>query len=1065
MFISGHAIRRPVVTIVAMLALVAFGIAALARLHVDEFPDVQPPVVVLTASYPGAPPETVERELVDRFEERIAGISGVTRITSSALDSLAVVVVRFAFGTDAQQAMQQIRDQIDTIRRELPPEMEEPILKRGDPTDLPVISLTLSSAARGAPELTGIVDPGIVRQLRGIPGVASVQVVGGRARELSVELRPQALQASGVSIGQVVEALQAQNVSTPVGRLTGPIEERTIRLRGRLERPEDFAQLPIGQTAGRLVRLADVADVRDGTAEPRSAALFNDEQAVGIDLLKTKEASTLSVAERVRRAVDQIRTTLPPDVQLRVVRDASQHVNRSVHDVELALLVGAALTVAVVFVFLNSWRSTVITGVALPISVLAAFIAVWACGFTLNTMSLLGLSLAIGVLIDDAIVVRENIVRHLEAGVDPVTAAHQGTDQIGLAVAATTFAIIAVFVPVAFMGGVAEQWFAPFALTIACSVLVSLFVSFSVDPMLSAHWADPRVRRHVDRDSRRTLDRFNAWFNKQADRYEVLVGWALNHRGLTIVIAAIALLVALALPAFGVIGAAFLPDHDISEFNVVLETPPGSSLAYARSKAQELGRVVRALPEVEYTYTTIGHADASDPRSSAVNEGSLYVRLKPRVARQRHQRAIEQELRREFQGVGGVTAWISADIVRKTKQVQVQLRGRDMVELQRLGRQLGEILRGVPGAVDVGLSMKQQQPELDIQLDRPLAGALGVTAGKVGRALRTAFSGVDAGDWIDPLGEIRKVTVRLQPEARERVTSLESMPVDIAHPDGTSALMPLGNVARIAPAAGPARVDHLDRERVIYVQANTEGRPLSEVIGEFNRRTRAVQLPQGYDVSHGGEREDQRGVFRRILISLGVGVVLMYFVHVIQFGSFVDPLAVMLSLPLSLVGAMLALAVTGSTLNIMSMIGLLMLMGVVAKNAILMIDVAKTAERSGVERRTAIAEAGRLRLRPILMTTFALMAGMVPVALGLGEGGDFRAPLGRVVIGGVLTSTILTLIVIPSVYDALSEWRDRLRVRWLIRTEAGSSDPARRAAGLYTRQDVARVFRPAETKM
>ena len=1033
MLISGYAIRRPIVTIVAMLAVASFGIVALARLHVDEFPDVQPLVVVVTAAYPGAPPETVEREIVDRFEERMAGIGGVTRITSSALDSQAIVIVRFAFGTDVQAAMQRIRDEIGPIRRDLPAEMEEPVLKRGDPTDLPVISLTLSSAARGVPELTGMVDPGIVRQLRGIPGVASAQVVGGLARELTVELRPNALQASGMSIGHVVEALQAQNVSTPVGRLTGPMEERTIRLRGRLERPEDFAQLAIGQAGGRLVRLGEVATVRDGTEEPRSSALFNDEQAVGIDILKSQEASTLSVAERVRRAVDQIRTTLPGDVQLRVVRDASLHVNRSVRDVELALIIGAALTVAVVFLFLNSSRSTVITAVALPISVLAAFIAVWACGFTLNTMSLLGLSLAIGILIDDAIVVRENIVRHLETGADPMTAAHQGTNQIGLAVAATTLAIIEVFVPVAFMGGVAQQWFAPFALTIACSVLVSLFVSFSVDPMLSAHWADPRRPRDAGGGMRRTLDRFNGWFNHQAERYGALVAWALDHRASTIAIAALALVATLALPAFGVIGAAFLPEHDISEFNVVVETPPGSSLTYAKSKAQELGRLVRALPEVEYTYATIGRSTAFDPHATAVNEGNLYVRLKPRTARQRQQRAVEQELRGELQRVGGVTAWVSADIVRNAKQIQVQLRGSDTVELQRIGRQLGDILCSVPGAVDVGLSMKEEQPELDVQLDRPLAGSLGITAGQVGRALRTAFSGVDAGDWIDPIGEIRHVTVRLNPEARERVASLESMPIDVARAEGAPTLMPLGHIARVARATGPARIDHLNRERVIYVQANTEGRALSAVIGEFNQRTRAVRFPRGYDVSHGGEREDQRGVFRRILISLTIGVVLMYFVHVVQFGSFLDPLAVMLSLPLSLVGAMLALALTGSTLNIMSMIGLLMLMGIVAKNAILMIDLAKTAERNGVDRRTAIAEAGRLRLRPILMTTFALMAGMVPVALGLGEGGDFRAPLGRVAIGGVLTSTILTLIVIPSVYDLLSECRVRIIGRYARR--------------------------------
>ncbi len=1032
MVISGYAIQRPVVTIVAMIALVASGIAALTRLHVDEFPDVQPPVVVVTAAYPGAPPDTVEREIVDRFEERISGISGVTRITSSALDSHAVVVVRFAFGTNLQDAMQQVRDQIGIIRGELPAEMEDPVLERGDPTDLPIVSLTLSSATRGAAELTALVDPGITRRLRGLTGVASVDVVGGIARELVIELRPETMQASGVGIDDVVRTLQTQNVAVPVGRVSGRNEERTIRLQGRLERPEDFAQLAIEQPGGRLVRLGDVANVRDGAEEPRSAAFFNDRPAVGIDVVKGKEASTLNVAALVRRAVDEIRPALPPDVELRIVRDASLHVTRSVRDVELALVVGAVLTVAVVFLFLNSWRSTVITAVALPISVLAAFVAVWACGFTLNTMSLLGLSLAIGLLIDDAIVVRENIVRHLERGIDPMTAARQGTDEIGLAVTATTFAIVAVFVPVAFMGGVAEQWFAPFALTIACSVLVSLLVSFSVDPTLSAYWADSQARHGERRGLSRLLDRFNGWFNGQADRYKGVVGWALDHRALTIAIAAIALLVALLLPASGTIGAAFLPEHDISEFNIAIETPAGSSLAYTNGKALELERRVRALPEVDYTYATVGPSSGLRQQLTAVNEGNLYVRLKPRSARVRHQQAVERELREDLQRTGGVTAWVSPDILRNRKQIQVQLRGSNPAELQRIAEELAGILRDVPGAVDVGLSTKDEQPELDVQVDRPLAASLGVTAGAIGRVLRTAFAGVNTGDWIDPQGEVRHVTVRLAADARGRADSLESLPVGISRPDGRPSLLPLGHIARVSDGRGPARIDHLNRERVVYVQANTEGRALSAVIGDFNRRTTSVRLPSGYDVSHGGEREDQRGVFRRIVIALIVGVVLMYFVHVVQFGSFVDPLAVMLSLPLSLVGAMLALAITGSTLNIMSMIGLLMLLGVVAKNAILMIDVAKTIERGGADRRTALAEAGRLRLRPILMTTFALTAGMVPVALGVGEGGDFRAPLGRVVIAGVITSTILTLIVIPAVYDGLSEWRDRM-VRGRVR--------------------------------
>ena len=1024
MFISDFAIRRPIITVVSMLALVVFGIAALVMLKTDEFPDVQPPVVVVSLLYPGAAPENVEREIVEPVEDAISGISGVNRINSSALDSFAVLIIEFLYEKDLQEATQQIRDEIGIIRADLPPEMEEPVLTRFDPADMPIVSMTLSSGRREGPELTLLADPGITRQLRGIPGVAEVQVVGGIERELTVELRPQALQAANVGVGQVVAALGAQNLAAPVGRLTSELQENTIRLLGRLDGPRDFENLVISQQPrGRLIRLGDVATVRDGTEEPRSAAVFNGADAVGIEVVKAKGFSTTAVADSVREAVERIQKTLPPDVKLSVVRDAGDRVENSVGDVQRALLEGAALTVMVVFLFLNSWRSTVITGVALPISVLASFIAVWAFGFTLNTMSLLGLSLAIGILIDDAIVVRENIVRHVEMGKDHYTAAREGTDEIGLAVAATTFSIVVGFVPIAFMGGVAEQWFAPFALTIACSVLVSLFVSFSLDPMLSAYWPDPQVRTDQRIWLSRLLARFNDWFNRQADNYKRVIGWALDHRVAMLALGTVFFVAALALPALGIIGGSFFPIQDVSEFTVVIETPPGSNLAYSRMKAEEVANLARSKKEVAYTYTTIGGSGGLGSRSGAVDEANVYVRLVPKAARDRHQEDVSQELRRELKTIGGVTAWISGDTFGNQKQIQVQLRGPSMDELNRLAPQIADLLRKTPGAVDVGLSTKGQKPELEVQLDRSLAGSVGVTVGQVAQALRPAFAGIDAGDWVDPIGKTRDVTVRLVPEARTNVSDLESLPLVIQGQEGP-VTVPLGQIASVRAGVGPARIDHLDRERVITIQANTENRPLSEVMREFNVGLASIQLPAGYEVSQGGETRDSAEVFGRILFALVVAIMLMYFVLVVQFGSFLDPLSILLSLPLSLIGVMLALLITGSTLNIMSMIGVILLMGIVAKNAILLIDFAKWSQENGMDRRTALIEAGRVRLRPILMTTFALIAGMVPVALGYGEGADFRAPLGRAVIGGVLTSTLLTLLVIPTVYDILSGWRD-----------------------------------------
>jgi HAE1 family hydrophobic/amphiphilic exporter-1 len=1018
MFISDFAIRRPIVTVVTMLGLVVFGIFGLANLQTDEFPDVQAPVVAVTVPYPGASPESVEREVVERIEEGIASISGIDKIQSNSLDGFGVIIAIFHYEKDLQQATQEIRDKISEIRNDLPPEMKEPILRRFDPTDLPIVSLTLSAQTLTGPQLTLLADPRITRQLRGIPGVADVTVVGGIKREMTAELRPGDLKAAGVSIPQVVAALQEQNLAAPVGRLNGALDERTIRLRGRLDKPSEFSRIVVAQSQGRIVRLGDVADVKDGTEEPRSAAVFSGEQAVGIDIKKSKGYSTTNVAKLVREKVAEVQKTLPAGVSLRIVRDAGTRVADSVRNVEEALVEGAALTVLVVFLFLNSWRSTVITGLALPVSVLASFVAVWAFGFTLNTMSLLGLSLAIGILIDDAIVVRENIVRHVEMGKDHYTAAREGTAEIGLAVAATTFSIVVVFVPIAFMGGVAQQWFAPFALTIASSVLVSLFVSFSLDPMLSAYWPDPHMPMERRPFISRWLGAFNHWFDRQADRYKVVIGWALDHRFTMVGLAVLSFVGALALPALGIIGGSFFPTTDDSEFNVTIQTPPGSSLAYTQVKAEEVARLARAKSEVLYTYTSLGG------QTEEVDTGQVYVRLKPKKQRVRSQQDVSAELRQEVGRLAGVTASIAASTFGDQKQIQIQLRGPDSKELQRLADQVLKEVQQVPGAVDVDLSTRGQKPELEVDIDRPLAGSMGLTVGQVAQALRPAFAGIDVGDWVDDIGETRDVYIRLSPEARKSVADLSSLPLTVTGPDGKVQQVPLGQIANIKSGLGPARIDHLDRDRVITVQANTQARPLTEVIKDIEVRMRNVQLPPGYIVSQGGETEDQREVFGRIFAALGVAVMLMYFVLVIQFGSFLDPFAIMLSLPLSLIGVMLALLITGSTLNLMSMIGVILLMGIVAKNAILLIDFAKWSEESGMTRRQAIIEAGRVRLRPILMTTFALVAGMIPVAIGAGEGADFRAPLGRAVIGGVITSTILTLLVIPTFYEILTEWRD-----------------------------------------
>jgi HAE1 family hydrophobic/amphiphilic exporter-1 len=675
--------------------------------------------------------------------------------------------------------------------------------------------------------------------------------------------------------------------------------------------------------------------------------------------------------------------------------------------------------------------------------VLASFVPLLLFGFTLNVMSLMGLSLAIGILIDDAIVVRENIVRHVEMGADHMTAAHEGTDEIGLAVTATTFSIVAVFVPVGFMPGIAGQFFKPFALTIASAVLVSLFVSFSLDPMLSAYWPDPQLEAHERRNPlARALERFNHWFDRQATRYEKLIGWALDHRLLMIGLATASFVVAIAMQVmFG--GFGFAPLSDNSELNVNVETPPGSSLEYTTIKAEEAATVARRHKEVLYVYTTVGSASGS----GAVDNATLYIRMVPKHERSISQDEFGQLLREELAKIGGATmfTYAAGGFAGNQKALQLQLQGPDANVLAQLAEPIADSVRATPGAVDVGLSTKGQKPELNVQVNRPLAGSMGVSLAQLATSLRYAFAGVDAGTWVDPGGISRTIKVRLAPESRQNAADLGALPVPLTTPNAPSGVsfVPLAQVATITRGVGPAQIDHYQRQRVVTVGANVLGASVGNVARDVMRRVNGVQLPPGYTITQAGQVEDQNEVFGAMISAIGVAVMLMYLILVIQFGSFLEPIAILISLPLSLIGVVGALLITRDTLNIMSLIGVMMLMGIVAKNAILLIDFAKWARESrGIERREAIIEAGRTRLRPIMMTTLALIAGMVPVALGYGEGADFRAPLGRAVIGGVIASTVLTLLVIPTVYEIFDEWREAILRRFRPKSHAPGSEIA-----------------------
>ena len=1019
MFLSDFSIKRPIATVVLILMLMCMGLLALSKLRVNQSPDVKFPLIVVNVPYPGASPDTVEHEVINRIEKSLQSITGVDHTESTAHEGSAEILVFFKFSKNMIEASDEIRNAIGTIRYKLPTEIREPVLERVEPSADPMMTIALSSTTQSLADISRLAEDRLAEKFRAIDGVATVSINGALHRELSVLLQAQKLREYNVSISDVVNALRIQNTNAPAGKIKGELSDQSIRLVGRIGSPAEFEHIGVKRNGDQVVQLGQVATIEDSFAEKTGYSIRNMHPNVSMYIVRSNNASTITVADKVRSVVAEINATLPQGTHVDITWDGGKTAQNSLNNVIDSLLFGAILTVLVVFVFLNSWRSTLITALSLPTSVMAAFIAVWLCGFTLNFMTLLGLSLAIGVLIDDAIVVRENIVRHMEMGKDRRTAASEGTREIGLAVASTTFSIIAVFIPVAFMQGVSGEWFRPFALTVAISVLVSLFISFTLDPMLSAYWGDPVGHHHqVKTGLSLYLQRFNTWFDRQADRYGRVIGWALHHRRWMASIALISFIGALVLHAyFG--GSSFLPKNDGSKIAIDIRTFSSASLNYNRLKVEKAAEVARLIPEAIAT-------------NSYVNNGGGTVNVDIGKSTERHRTAaqIAVELRSYLQRLVGAEYTVQDDLNNGgDKPVQLQFYGSDSRRLTAITNDYMERLRHVKGAVDVGLSELPPKDELQIELNRGLANNLGISVSDAAQAIRVAFAGVEVGDWVDPTGEARDVAVRLHPNDRKNINSIEQLPVAVSA-NGGNTLVPLNQIANISMGKSPAEISHKNSKRIINVSANVEGRSAGEVTTEALAIAKAIDFPAGFGIELDGQAKDQNDLFAEMGIALIMGIGLMFFILVMQFGSFTAPIPVMLSLPLSLIGVVLALIITRDTLNLMSFIGVIMLMGLVAKNAILLLDCARKQEALGHEREEALMIAGRLRLRPILMTTFALIAGMLPVAIGLGEGGGFYRPLAVAIIGGTITSTLLTLLVVPTFYDSIEIAKDRMIAKY-----------------------------------
>jgi hydrophobic/amphiphilic exporter-1 (mainly G- bacteria), HAE1 family len=1033
MFLSDVSIRRPVFATMMMVALVVLGIVAYQRLGVDEYPDVTYPVVIAQVTYPGASPQVMERDVARPIEEALNTVQGVREITSTSYNGGAIVRLMLNLGTDILTAQQDVQSKIARIRRQLPPDIEEPIVNRFDPNSRPIISIGLQSAERPIRDLTSMADDIIATRLSAVPGVGDVVRVGGASRQIRAELDPQALRSYAISPAMVSAALQRENQEVPAGRVEQGGREQLVRVTGRITDPREFGDVTVAVRDGVPIRVSDLGRVVDGIADPRSAALLNDTVAVALNIIKLSGANTVDVSDSVAVAVGELRGRLPADVALRVIRDDSWRIRDSLHDVQLTLVLGAVLTIAIIYLFLNSWRSTVITGLTLPVSIISSFFVMWLFDFTINNMTLLALSLSIGLLIDDAIVVRENIVRHVQMGKDHVRASREGTSEIGLAVVSTTLAIIAVFIPVAFMGGMIGRIFMQFGVTVAFAVLVSLFVSFTLDPMLSSVWRDPEAEEHGTgaprkaRGVRRVAVAFNDRFEAIASRYPGWLRWALAHRGKVLLGAATSVVIALAiLPR---LGFAWLPEVDGGEFNVQVRTPPGSSLTYTTSKAREVADLLRSKPEVDLTYVTIGGGFRGTP-----NNGSIYVKLVPRGQRRHSQEEIQTRLRAELRNIAGVQPAITGtpSIFGGFRQpIIVNVQGPEETRLQIAADQVLNSIRDVPGVAEPNASFEGLIPQLDVNVDRQQAWAAGLGISSIAGTLSPLFGGQRATRWEDPDGYSHDVVVIYPDSLRTTPAQVANIPIVTGTTgDGRSAVIPLAQVADVRAGVGPQQIERRSLERMVSISAGVlPGHSMGTVADAVRLRIDSIGLPVGYQAVFTGDVQNLEETKGYVGEALVLAVIFIYLILASLFGSFTQPLAILVALPLSLIGVALALLVTGGNLNVMTMIGIVMLMGLVTKNGILLIDFTNRERARGQNRVEALLAAGRIRLRPIIMTTAAMIFGMLPLALAIGSGAEQRAPMARAVIGGLMTSTLLTLFAVPVVYtileDVISFTRDR----------------------------------------
>jgi len=1016
MKISDFAVRRPVTIAMLVLGIILIGAVSLGKLAIDLYPELNFPIAAVTASYPGAGPEEIENQVTRPLEEIMGTVNNVESIMSISSPGSSMVLMMFNWGTDINFATLQMREKVDLIKAGLPDDVGTPTVLKMDPTTMPIMQAGVSGS-RDLASLQQITEDLIKNRLERIEGVASVAITGGLVSEVEIKADPVKLNSYGLSINQVIQTLQGENMNLSSGEIEDGKEKLLVRTVGEIKQIEDFEQIIISSAGGAQVKLKDIAQVKFTHQEPTQYTRVNQKPSLSINILKQTGSNIVQVADKVNQEIANLQKELPAGVKIDIVVDQSQYIKDSISQMARNTVSGGVLAVLVLLVFLRNIRSTLIIGLAIPFSVISTFIMVYFAGITLNVMSLGGLALGVGMMVDSAIVILENIFRYRQLGHGYIDAAIKGSSEVGSAVMASTLTTVAVFLPIVFVEGLASELFKQLALTVTFSLLASLFVALTLIPMLSSKLLKVNPQEEAQRKTplAKAANMVQGALGALDEKYRRLLNWALQHRKTVVIGVTAALIGSFAL--IPVIGMEFMPQVDSGDISVSVELPKGAVLEDTARIATEVEEIVKQTKEVKTIFTSIGGTGQMMGGSSgAVSQ--MQVKVGSRTERERSTDEIMEDLRNRLKTVTGAKVTVSGGAQQEMaggSPIDIAIKGKDLAVLKDLSHQAVQVVSGISGTREVESSLEESRPEIQLLVDRQRAGQLGLTSSQVASSVRTAISGTTTSTYR--VGG-REYDIRVK-VGENSPTLMELEGLTIAAPTGGR--VPLREVAEIVRVNGPSSINREDQSRVVNITANVVGRDLGSVTTELKQAMDKVRLPGGYFIEYGGQNQEMMESFASLGLALLLSIILVYMVMASQFESLMHPFVIMFSIPTTFIGVVGGLAVTGRSLSVPAFIGVIMLMGIVVNNAIVLVDYINTLRRRGASREDAIVQAGPTRLRPILMTTLTTVLGLVPLALGIGEGAEAQAPMATVVVGGLTMSTLFTLVFVPVVYTIMDD--------------------------------------------